>query len=130
MIWWYVALGSAVGGVARFGLSALVQQRAGPSFPFGTLVVNVSGSLLLGFLWRFALGTDSISPEARALLTTGFCGGYTTFSTFTYETMVLLEDGASARAGAYVVLSVFLSLAGAWLGMTGARALLAVRSQS
>jgi fluoride exporter len=130
MIWWYVALGSAVGGVARFGLSGLVQQRAGPTFPLGTLVVNVSGSLLLGFLWRFALGTDSISPEVRALLTAGFCGGYTTFSTFSYETMVLLEEGASARAGAYVMLSVFLSLGGAWLGITGARALLAVRSSS
>lgn len=125
---WYVALGSAVGGVARFLLAAFVQQRVGPNFPTGTLVVNISGSLLLGFLWRYALGTDVIAPEVRALLTTGFCGGYTTFSTFSYETMVLLEDGQSARAGVYVVLSVLLSLAGAWLGIAGARALLTMRS--
>lgn len=128
MIWWYVALGSAVGGVARFGLTTLVQQRAGPTFPVGTLIVNISGSLLLGFLWRYALGTNAVSPEARALLTTGFCGGYTTFSTFTYETLILFEDGQSVRAGLYVVSSVLVSLAGAWLGVSAARALLELRA--
>ena len=130
MIWWYVALGSAVGGVARFALSVLVQQRVGPSFPVGTLVVNISGSFVLGLLLRYALGTQAITPEARALLTTGFCGGYTTFSTFTYDTMLLLEDGQTSRAGLYVLLSVGLSLAGAWLGILGARALLAMRASS
>jgi CrcB protein len=130
MIGWYVALGSAVGGVARFGLAALVQQRVGPNFPVGTLVVNVTGSLLLGFLWRYALGTDVVSPEIRALLTTGFCGGYTTFSTFTYETMVLIEDGEATRAGLYILLSVVLSLVGAWLGISAARSLIAMRAQS
>jgi CrcB protein len=128
MIWWYVALGSAAGGVARFGLSALVQQRVGPTFPVGTLIVNVSGSLLLGFLWRYALGTDAISPEVRAMLTTGFCGGYTTFSTFTYETMVLFEDGQSVRAGVYVISSVLLSLAAVWLGASWARTVLGTRA--
>jgi fluoride exporter len=128
MIWWYVALGSAVGGVARFALSLLVQQRVGPSFPVGTLVVNVSGSFVLGLVLRYALGTQAITPEVRALLTTGFCGGYTTFSTFTYDTMLLLEEGQTSRAGLYVLLSVGLSLAGAWLGILGARALLATRS--
>ena len=127
MIWWYVALGSAVGGVARYALSALMQQRAGLNFPLGTLVVNVSGSFLLGLLLRSALGTQAISPEVRALLTTGFCGGYTTFSTFTYDTMLLLEDGQPARAGLYILLSVTLSLAGAWLGIQGGRFLLALR---
>ena len=130
MIWWYVALGSAVGGVARFALSVLVQQRAGPSFPVGTLVVNISGSFVLGLVLCYALGTQSITPEVRALLTTGFCGGYTTFSTFTYDTMLLLEDGQTSRAGLYVLLSVGLSLAGAWLGILGARALLAMRASS
>jgi CrcB protein len=130
MIWWYVALGSAVGGVARFALATFVQQRVGPDFPAGTLVVNVSGSLLLGFLLRYSLGTTAISPEVRALLTTGFCGGYTTFSTFSYDTMLLLEDGEGLRAGGYVLLSVVLSLAGTWLGIVAARELLAMRSQS
>jgi fluoride exporter len=130
MIWWYVALGSAVGGVARFAVAAVVQQRVGPNFPVGTLMVNVSGSFLLGLLLRYALGTDAISAETRALLTTGFCGGYTTFSTFSYDTILLLEDGQSARAGAYVLLSVLLSLAGTWLGIIAARALLALRAQT
>ena len=130
MIWWYVALGSAVGGVARFALATIVQQRVGPDFPAGTLVVNVSGSLLLGFLLRYSLGTVAISPEVRALLTTGFCGVYTTFSTFSYDTMLLLEDGEGLRAGGYVLLSVVLSLAGTWLGIVAARELLAMRSQS
>jgi len=130
MIWWYVALGSAVGGVARFALATIVQQRVGPDFPVGTLVVNVSGSLLLGFLLRYSLGTVAISPEVRALLATGFCGGYTTFSTFSYDTMLLLEDGEGLRAGGYVLLSVVLSLAGTWLGIVAARELLAMRSQS
>ncbi|HEY2855722.1 MAG TPA: fluoride efflux transporter CrcB [Gemmatimonadaceae bacterium] len=130
MIWWYVAIGSAAGGVARFALATFVQQRVGPNFPVGTLVVNISGSLLLGFLMRIALGTDAISPETRVLLTTGFCGGYTTFSTFTYETMMLIEDGESTRAGLYIVLSVVLSLAGAWLGIVLARGLIGLRAQS
>lgn len=130
MIWWYVALGSAVGGVARFALSVLVQQRVGPTFPVGTLVVNISGSFVLGLVLRYALGTQAMTPEVRALLTTGFCGGYTTFSTFTYDTMLLLEDGQTSRAGLYVLLSVGLSLAGAWLGILGARALLAMRASS
>lgn len=130
MIWWYVAVGSAVGGVARFALASLVQQRAGPNFPLGTLVVNISGSFVLGLVLRYALGTQAISPEVRALLTTGFCGGYTTFSTFTYDTMLLLEDGQTSRAGLYVLLSVALSLAGAWLGILGGRTLLAMQSSS
>jgi fluoride exporter len=127
MIWWYVALGSAVGGVARFALASLVQQRAGPNFPVGTLVVNISGSFLLGLLLRYALGTQAVTPEMRALLTTGFCGGYTTFSTFSYDTMLLLEDGQTSRAGLYVLLSVALSLVGVWLGILGGRALLPAR---
>lgn len=130
MIWWYVAFGSAVGGVARVALTAFVQQQVGPNFPMGTLIVNVSGSFLLGLLFRYALGTSAISLEVRALLTTGFCGGYTTFSTFSYDSIVLLEEGQSARAGMYVVSSVLLSLAATWLGVMAARALLVARSQS
>ncbi len=130
MIWWYVALGSAVGGVARFALASIMQQRVGPNFPVGTLVVNISGSFVLGLVLRYALETPAITPEVRALLTTGFCGGYTTFSTFTYDTMLLLEDGQTSRAGLYVLLSIALSLAGAWLGILGGRALVAMRTSS
>ncbi len=122
---WFVALGSALGGVARFLLTAAVQQKAGTVFPIGTLVVNISGSLLLGFLMSYALSTTAISPEVRGLLTAGFCGGYTTFSTFTYETMLLVEEGELGRAAFYVLVSVIVSLVGVYLGITAARALVA-----
>ena len=124
----YVAVGSAIGGLARYLLATLIQQRAGATFPLGTLVVNVTGSFLLGLFWRYAIGGEAISPEMRALLTTGFCGGYTTFSTFTYETAVLLEDGEFLRASANVVLSILLSLAGMWLGFLAAREIIVARS--
>lgn len=123
---WYVALGSAVGGASRFALSNFIQQRAGV-FPVGTLVVNITGSLALGFLLRYALGSTSVSAEVRAMLTTGFCGGYTTFSTFSYETIKLMEDADYRRAGIYVVLSVVLSLLATFLGIIVANEVLAAR---
>jgi len=124
---WYVALGSAVGGASRFALSTFLQQRAATAFPIGTLVVNVTGSLLLGFILRYALGSPSISAETRALLTVGFCGGYTTFSTFSYETLKLVEDGDYRRAALYVTLSVVLALAATFIGMMAAGELLEAR---
>ena len=95
----------------------------------GTLVINVTGSFLLGFLIRYALATPAVSVEMRALLTTGFCGGYTTFSTFSFETATLLEEGDYRRATVYIVSSVVLSLAGTYLGFAAARGLLGVRGQ-
>ncbi len=124
---WYVALGGALGSVARYGVASWIQARTGSGFPLGTLVVNLSGSLLLGLVLRYALETPAITPEVRALLTTGVLGGYTTFSTFTYETAALLEEGDWRRATLYVGLSVVASLAGAFLGFAGARELLAAR---
>ncbi len=126
---WYVALGSAAGGVLRWMISGAFQQRLGTTFPVGTLVVNITGSLLLGFLIRYALQTPAISPEVRALLTTGFCGGYTTFSTYTYETATLIEDGDYRRAAAYAIASVLLALIGIFLGFAAARELLAARGR-
>jgi CrcB protein len=125
---WYVAIGSAVGGASRFALSSFIQQRAGV-FPVGTLIVNITGSLALGFLLRYALGSTSVSAETRALLTTGFCGGYTTFSTFSYETVKLIEDGDYRRAATYVIASVALSLVATFLGIIAASELLAARSR-
>jgi len=123
-----VALGSAVGGVVRFLLSAWIQQRAAASFPFATLLVNVSGSLLLGMLATWSFETAGVSAELRALLTTGLCGGYTTFSTFSLETVALAEEGAWGRAAAYIVLSVSLSVLAAFAGVAGARHLMAART--
>lgn len=124
-----VALGSAVGGVARFLLSAWIQQRTATSFPYATLLVNVSGSLALGFLATWTFETAGISSELRALLTTGLCGGYTTFSSFSLETVALAEEGALGRAALYVALSVTLCVMAALLGIYGARQLVMLRTR-
>jgi fluoride exporter len=124
---WYIALGSAVGGASRFLLGALIQQKAGTTFPVATLLINISGSLVLGLVLRYAIATPAITPEVRALLTTGFCGGYTTFSTFSYETATLLEDGDYARAALYVISSVLASVLGTFAGFALAREILDVR---
>jgi fluoride exporter len=117
----YVALGSAIGGVTRYLFGGLIQRLLDTTFPAGTLLINISGSFLLGAIIRYAVETPSFSPEVRAFLTIGFCGGYTTFSTFSYETMALLEDGEWTRAGLYVAASVLLSLLGTLLGFALAR---------
>ena len=121
MLLWLIAVGSAAGGVSRYLLGSAIQQRAGFAFPMGTLVINVTGSLLIGFLLKFAFAGTSLSPETRALLVTGFCGGYTTFSTFSYDTAALIEGGEYGRAGAYVALSVALSLIATIAGFALAR---------
>ena len=80
----YLAVGGALGTVARYLVAGAVQARMINAFPAGTLFVNVGGSLLLGFLVRYALETPAVTPEVRALMTTGLCGGFTTFSAFSY----------------------------------------------
>jgi fluoride exporter len=127
---WYVAAGSAAGGVARFLLGGALQRALGTTFPAGTLLINITGSFVLGVILRFALGTPAVSPEVRALLTTGFCGGYTTFSTFSYETVGLIEDGEYRRAALYVAASVVASVAAAFLGVVLAREILALRPRA
>jgi fluoride exporter len=124
---WYVALGGAVGSVIRYAVGVAVQNRTGIDFPLGTLVVNITGCLLLGFLIHYALATPAITPEVRALLTTGLCGGYTTFSTFSYETVALIQDCDWRRAALYVGLSVAGSILGVMLGIAGARQVLELR---
>jgi CrcB protein len=127
MMIWYVAAGSAVGGALRFWLGGIVQRMTDGTFPAGTLFVNVTGSILLGFLMRYALTSQAISPEMRAMLTVGLCGGYTTFSTFSYETAGMLEHGDYRRAVLYVVLSLVVSLMGVVLGFMLARGVLTMR---
>jgi len=125
----YVTAGSAVGGACRFLLTGIIQQRLGPGFPVGTLVVNVTGSFVAGFLVRYSLATPFITPEVRALLMTGFCGGYTTFSTYSFETATLIEEAQYLRAALYVLLSVGLALIGTFAGFVAARELLAFRAR-
>jgi CrcB protein len=126
---WYIAVGSALGGVSRYLVGGVLQRAAGPGFPVGTLVVNLTGSFLLGLFLRYAVDTPTLTPEWRAFLTIGFCGGYTTFTTFRYETVALLEDGQWGRAGAYIGLSLGLALIGVLLGFAAARGVVALRER-
>lgn len=121
----WIGLGSALGGMARYGCSGLAARYIGAAFPWGTLIVNVSGSLVIGFLAALAVadGRLLISPDARAFLMIGLCGGFTTFSAFSIETLNLARDGDWLWAGANVVLSVVLCLLAVWLGYMGASAI-------
>ncbi len=112
----FIALGGAAGALARYGVSGWVQDRAGFGFPAGTMVVNVLGCLLIGFAMRY-LEAVRLAPEVRALVTVGMLGAFTTFSTFSYETVALLEDGAWPRAAGYAAGSVVLGLASVYAGV-------------
>ena len=123
----YIALGSAAGGIVRYLIGVAVQSRSSVGFPVATLLINVTGSLLLGFLIRYYVVSPDIAPEFRAMITTGFCGGYTTFSAFSFETASLIEDGNYGRAALYIGLSVALSLVATFAGFAIARPLIEVR---
>ncbi len=118
-----VALGGAVGAATRYLLSGWVQNTAGGIFPLGTLAVNVAGSFLIGIVLHLATGRVGWSLEARLLLTTGFCGGLTTFSTFSHETLAMLEDQQWVAAGGNTLLNVLVCLAATYLGLASARLL-------
>ena len=105
-----VAIGGAIGSIARFGLTQVVSARFPGPFPAATLGINIVGSFLLGFLVQLSLGPTALSPEVRLFLTTGFCGGFTTFSAFSLETVKLAEGGQYLTAGTYIASSVVLSL--------------------
>ena len=99
----YIALGGVAGTLARWYLQGWIQARSGLSgFPIGTLVINLAGSLVLGFLIRLATGSTLMTPELRAGLTIGFCGGFTTMSTFAFESVRLLGDGEYWWAALYM----------------------------
>jgi CrcB protein len=121
-----IALGGAVGSVARYLVGGWIQEHAGAAFPWGTLVVNMTGSLLLAFLVKWLEGVAA-PPEWRGFLALGFCGAYTTFSTFGYEAVELLQGGQWMRAGAYIGGSVLFSLVGVFWGFRLATMLLGVR---
>jgi fluoride exporter len=111
-----IAVFGAVGTLARYGLQGLVQVRTATTFPYGTLLVNLSGCFLLGLIGQFTLNRLVISPDWRVAIAVGLFGGYTTFSSFGWETAKMLEDGDWLHATAYVAISVaaglLLSIAG------------------
>ncbi len=113
-----IAAGGAAGAVARYLVSVGVTSLAGRGFPYGTLTVNVSGSLLIGLLYVTMIERSLLSPEWRAALQIGFLGAFTTFSTFSLETVELLSRGETLRAGVNVLLSVFLCIVATGVGMT------------
>ena len=118
-------LGSALGGVSRYWLSGLAAHGFGETFPIGTLLVNVSGCFVIGFFAALT-GPDGrlfVGTDTRQFVMTGICGGYTTFSSFSLQTLNLARDSQWLLAGANVVLSVVLCLIAVWLGAVAAGAL-------
>jgi CrcB protein len=118
MTWLWIAIGGALGSVARYGASLGIARMFGETFPWGTLLVNVTGSFAIG-LFSSVTGTEGrllVSPEWRQFFMVGICGGYTTFSSFSLQTLNLMRDGQWLYAGANVVFSVVLCLAGVWAG--------------
>ncbi|MEW4982676.1 MAG: fluoride efflux transporter CrcB [Cycloclasticus sp.] len=116
-----IAAGGSIGAVMRFLVSTGIYSWLGRGFPYGTLVVNVLGSLLMGLLYELFLQRLSISPEARAILLVGFLGAFTTFSTFSIETINLIEQGYLIKAITNVFASVILCILAAWCGLQIAR---------
>lgn len=118
----WIALGSALGGMARYGCSKLVAVSVGGTFPLGTLSVNVIGSLIIGFFATLT-GPDGrvmTSQDTRNFVMIGLCGGYTTFSSFSLETLNLVRGGEILRAGLNVGVSVVFCLIAVWLGHVAA----------
>lgn len=118
-----IAGGGALGAVLRFAMSNTIYRILGREFPYGTLAVNVLGSLLMGFLFVVLVERLALSAEWRAALLIGLLGAFTTFSTFSFETLALFESGQLFKAFLNIILSVCLCLAATWLGLSLGRQL-------
>lgn len=117
-----VAVGGAVGSVMRYLVSTWFTDRLGPEFPWGTFAINVSGAFVIGIVLQLAAARAGISPYVRLFLATGILGGYTTFSTFAYETYILGTGGLALQGFAYAAGSVLAGVAAAYLGVILVRA--------
>jgi len=116
-----VMFGGALGSATRYAVGTAINVRVGPRFPLGTIVINITGSFLIGFLMILLTERLQLNPNWRLLLVVGFLGGYTTFSSFEFETYQAIRDGGNWIGLANVVASVVLGFAGVWLGATLAR---------
>jgi fluoride exporter len=112
-----VGIGGFVGSIARYLVSILLAGYASTVFPFATLIVNLAGCFLIGLLFALSERGNILSPEWRIFLTTGFCGGFTTFSTFSYESLRLMNDGEYLYMALYVLISVIIGLAATYIGI-------------
>ena len=120
-----VFIGAGIGGMARHGVNLAALRMFGPnSFPFGTLTINIVGSLLMGFVIEYFAFKSGMTQHARLFLTTGIIGGFTTFSTFSLETVLLFERGQSGAALIYALASVVLSVGALFLAMIAFRSVL------
>jgi CrcB protein len=125
----WVAIGGALGTTARYWLSGVVARSVGETFPWGTLVINVTGSFIIGFFGALT-GPDGrvfVGSTARQFVMVGMCGGYTTFSSFSLQTLNLMNDGEWLQAGANIGLSVLLCMIAVWAGVVLAGSINAMR---
>jgi CrcB protein len=125
MTYVWIALGGALGSVARYACATATARWLGTAFPWGTLLVNVTGSFAIGLLAALvaADGKPLLGSDARAFLLVGMLGGFTTFSSFSFETLELVRGGAAGVAALNAAISVALCLVGAWLGFVVAGSL-------
>lgn len=125
MMYMWVALGSALGGMGRYYLGGIIDRRFGSTFPWGTMAVNITGCLIIGFFATLTApdGRLLVSPAARTFVMVGICGGYTTYSSFSLQTLNLARDGEWLQAGGNVLLTTALCLVAVWAGHIMAAAL-------
>ncbi len=129
VVYLWIAVGSAAGGIARFWASGVTARLIGETFPWGTMLVNVVGSFIIGFVATLTApdGRVFLDSTVRLAILAGFCGGFTTFSSFSLQTLNLLNDGDYLQAGANIGLSVVLCLAAVWAGSAVAASFNALR---
>jgi CrcB protein len=116
----WVAIGGALGSMGRYWIGGLVSEKTGGTFPWGTLAVNITGSFVIGILGALTIPEGKMAPQTRAfatqLLITGVCGGFTTFSSFSLQTLNLIRDGEWIYAAGNILLSVIVCMIAVWLG--------------
>jgi CrcB protein len=119
----FVAVAGAIGSLCRWGIGRLAVRLFGPDFPYGTLIVNILGCFLIGLLMHIALATDKFTPTARLTLTVGFLGALTTFSSFSYETVILIEQARWTAVGLNISANLVVGLAATFTGLVLGRML-------
>ncbi|MFZ0305581.1 MAG: fluoride efflux transporter CrcB [Terracidiphilus sp.] len=121
--YFFIAVGGALGSIARYWLGSTISGRLGTKFPYGTFVINMSACVIIGFVLTFLGKRADLNPAWRFLIPVGFVGAYSTFSTYEWETLSTLRTGAFALAALYALISLFVGLAAVWCGSMVAEAI-------